>query len=299
LIVTSEPRELAEFCERSRRAGKTVGIHPTMGALHGGHRANIRQMATECDVASVSIFVNPLQFGPGEDFATYPRQIEADLAQAEEAGAHIVLAPGKTDMFPETPAVSVVAGRLGARLEGERRPGHFDGVATVVAKLLCLAGPCKAYFGEKDYQQLVVVRHLVRDISIPAEVVACPTVREPDGLALSSRNAYLLPHERQAATALYWALLAGKRAVEEASVRDAQEIRQAMRDVLEAREHVEPEYAEVVDASTLEPLEEVEGHVRLLVAARVGRARLIDNIGVTAQEATAQLATAQEAARPC
>jgi pantoate--beta-alanine ligase len=251
-----------------------------MGSLHGGHSANIRKAAAECDVVAVSVFVNPLQFGPGEDFDAYPRDLRRDCARAQEAGADVVFAPSTAAMFPEEPCVTVHVNRLADVLEGAHRPGHFDGVATVVAKLLALAGPCHAYFGEKDYQQLVVVRHLVADLSLPVVVVACPTVREPDGLALSSRNRYLSTPERAAATALYWSLLAGKRAVEEQGVTDVAEVRAAMVSVMQREALFEPDYAEVADPVTLSVPTVVRAGARLLVAGRTGKARLIDNLAV-------------------
>jgi pantoate--beta-alanine ligase len=278
VVLTESPDELRAFLEQARRAGRSVGLHPTMGSLHGGHLTIIRRAAAETDVVVVSIFVNPLQFGPGEDFDAYPRDLERDCAQAEEAGADVVFAPSTTAMFPEEPQVTVRVNRLADVLEGAHRPGHFDGVATIVTKLLALAGPCHAYFGEKDYQQLVVVRHLVDDLSLPAVVVGCPTVREPDGLALSSRNAYLSATERSAATVLYHSLLAGKRAVEEQGLIDVAEVRTAMTAVAQREELFELDYAEAVDPSTLSVPPEVGAEVRLLIAGRTGKARLIDNL---------------------
>jgi len=278
VIVTDRPEMLRELADEARRGGKRVGLHPTMGALHGGHLANIRKMAMECDVAAVSIFVNPLQFGPGEDICTYPRDLDHDLGLAEEAGADVVLAPPAGAMFPEEPLVRVRVEGLGEVLEGAARPGHFAGVATVVTKLLALAGPCSAYFGEKDYQQLVVVRRLVAELSLPVVVVPCPTVREPDGLALSSRNAYLSSAEREAAPVLYWSLLAGKRAIEERSCRDGAEVRAVMKQVAARQKLFELGYAEVVDPRTLAGVNVVSGEVRLVIAGRIGRTRLIDNV---------------------
>jgi pantoate--beta-alanine ligase len=255
-----------------------------MGSLHGGHRANIRKAAAECDVVAVTIFVNPLQFGPGEDFGAYPRDLEGDCAQAEAAGAGIVFAPSTAAMFPEEPRVTVRVNRLADVLEGAHRPGHFDGVATIVTKLLALAGPCQAYFGEKDYQQLVVVRRLVADLSFPVVVVACPTVREPDGLALSSRNSYLSAPERVAATVLYWSLLAGKRAVEEQGAKDVAQVRGAMMSVAQREDLFSLDYAEVADPSTLSVPPVVQAEVRLLIAGRIGKARLIDNLAANEAE---------------
>jgi pantoate--beta-alanine ligase len=282
--VTRQPAELSSYLEKARQAGKTIGFHPTMGALHGGHRSNIRKMAAECDIAAVSIFVNPLQFGPAEDFAAYPCKLESDLAQAEEAGADVVFAPEREVMFPEPPLASVRVRQLDEVLEGLFRPGHFEGVATVVTKLLSIAGPCFAYFGEKDYQQLALVRRLVADLSLPAVVVACPTVREPSGLALSSRNSYLSPAERKAAPVLYCALLAGKRLVEEHGARDVEEVRQAMAAVAEREPLLRLDYAEVADPLTLQAPAVISGPVRLLIAGRIGKARLIDNVEALPEE---------------
>jgi len=284
VIVAREPEELRDFSDGARRRGKSVGLHPTMGALHGGHRANIAKMAAECDAGAVTIFVNPLQFGAGEDFASYPRKLDADLALAEEAGADLVFAPAPQVMFPEEPLARVSVAKLGEVLEGQHRPGHFDGVATVVAKLLAIAGPCWAYFGEKDYQQLVLVRRLVADLSLPAVVVPCPTVRETDGLALSSRNTYLSPKEREAAPALYWSLLAGKRAVEELGERNATKVKGYMLEAAAREGLLELDYAEVADPSSLAPVGSVSGEVRLLIAGRVGKTRLIDNVAARPEE---------------
>ena len=245
--------QLRKELDAARAAGRTVGLVPTMGALHEGHASLIRRAAAECDVAAVSVFVNPLQFGPSEDFVTYPRDLDADVVVASAAGANVVFAPPIDDMYPDgAPAVTVhVAGE--DVLEGASRPGHFDGVATVVAKLFNLAGPCRAYFGEKDWQQLRVVRRLVADLSFPVEVVACPTVREADGLALSSRNVRLSPEERRAATVLYRALTAYP-------ARD-------MADVVAEESLATLDYAEVLPD-------------RLVIAARIGGVRLIDNVSV-------------------
>jgi pantoate--beta-alanine ligase len=280
--LTTEPEEWSAYLDQVRQDRKQVGVHLTMGALHAGHRANIRRAAGECDVVAVTIFVNPLQFGPHEDFGAYPRDLAGDVAQAEEAGADIVLAPETKTIYPDEPLVTVRVEQLADILEGRHRPGHFDGVATIVTKFLALSGPCRAYFGEKDYQQLVIVRRLVSDLSLPVEVVGCPTVREPDGLALSSRNAYLGPAEREAATALYWSLLAGKRAVEEQGATSPNAVRAAMLEVAGAEKLFDLDYAEVVDAVTLQVPPVLSGEARLLIAGRVGKARLIDNVAANA-----------------
>ena len=201
--------EYSEALDAVRRSGRTVGVVPTMGALHDGHRALIARATSECDVVAVSVFVNPTQFGDPSDLADYPRPLEADLETVASAGAQLVFAPSVAEMYPDPPgtvATSVSVPALGARWEGASRPGHFDGVATVVVKLLSAAGRCRAYFGEKDFQQLALVTRVVRDLALPTEVVGCPTVRDPDGLALSSRNARLDPDQRRAALVLSRAL---------------------------------------------------------------------------------------------
>jgi pantoate--beta-alanine ligase len=284
VIVTEEPAELSALLDGSRKAGKRVGVHMTMGALHGGHRSNIRRAAAECDVVAVTIFVNPLQFGPGEDFESYPRDLERDCAQAEEAGADIVLAPPTAALFPAEPLVTVQVKRLADVLEGARRPGHFDGVATVVTKLFAICGPGAAYFGEKDFQQLVIVRRLVTDLSLPVLVVACPTVREPDGLALSSRNDYLSPDERTAARILYWSLFAGKRAIEEQGLTNAAEVQAVITEAAGREELFQLDYAAVVSPAELATPSEISGEARLLIAGRIGKARLIDNVAANAME---------------
>lgn len=252
--------QLRKELDAARAAGRTVGLVPTMGALHAGHASLIRRSAAECDLTAVTVFVNPLQFGPAEDFAAYPRDLSGDIDVAAGAGAEVLFAPLVEEMYPGgAPAVSVaVAGE--DVLEGASRPGHFDGVATVVAKLFNLAGACRAYFGEKDWQQLGVVRRLVADLSFPVEVVACPTVREADGLALSSRNVRLSAAERRAATVLYRALQAGAA---------SDDPRRVMAEVVATEPLATLDYAEALPD-------------RLVIAARVGSVRLIDNVKVRA-----------------
>jgi pantoate--beta-alanine ligase len=250
-----------------------------MGALHEGHLSLIRRSAAERDVTVVSVFVNPLQFGAGEDFGSYPRDLEGDLALAAAAGADVVLAPSADDMFGVSASTTVVVGGLTETLEGASRPGHFTGVATVVAKLLGLAGPCRAYFGEKDWQQLLVVRRLVHDLSVPVEVVACPTVRELDGLAMSSRNARLAVDERRAAIVLHRALAAGAALIGEGEVEPAA-VRARMAAVVAQEPLARLDYAVVTRADDLGVPHRLSGAVRLLVAASVGATRLIDNVGV-------------------
>jgi len=268
--------------DEARGDGRSVGLVLTMGALHAGHAALVRRSSSECGLTAVTVFVNPLQFGPGEDLETYPRDLDADLAAASGAGAGVVFAPSEPEMYPDRPpATRVTVSGLSDVLEGASRPGHLTGVATVVAKLFALAGPCRAYFGEKDFQQLAVVRRLAADLSFPVEVVACPTVREPDGLACSSRNARLSPEERAAAPVLHAALEEAAAAIA-AGARHADRLRRLMRDRVSSEPRARLDYAEVVDAATLAPVSDVSGDVRLVVAAWIGDTRLIDNRGITA-----------------
>jgi pantoate--beta-alanine ligase len=267
--------------DAARAAGRTVGLVPTMGALHEGHISLITRAHTECDVVAVSIFVNPLQFGDPEDIARYPRTFERDLAVCAEAGAHVVFAPTVSEIYPswpDPPATTVSVRGVSDKWEGASRPGHFDGVATVVAKLFAVAGPCRAYFGLKDFQQLAVVRRMASDLCLPVDVVGCPIVREPDGLALSSRNVRLSHNERRAAQTLSLALAAGRAAVG-AGERDAASIRAAMHAVTDREPLVDLDYAAAVDAKTLDEVHTVVDPttVRLLIAATVGPVRLIDN----------------------
>ncbi len=257
-----------------------VGLVPTMGALHGGHLSLIRRAAAMTTSVAVTIYVNPLQFRPGEDLACYPRDLERDVAVASEAGAHLVFAPGVEEMWPEPPATTVSVGDLSRRWEGVQRPGHFEGVATIVAKLLGLAGRCHAFFGEKDFQQLAVIRRLVADLSLPVAVVGCPTVRHPDGLALSSRNAYLSADERAVAPRLYGALLAGRRAVDDGA-RHPGDVERAMAAVLAGEARWALDYAAVVRPDDLSVPDTIAGEVRLLAAGRLGTTRLIDNLPAT------------------
>jgi pantoate--beta-alanine ligase len=269
--------ELRAAADAARASGAGVGFVPTMGALHAGHRALLARARAENGLVVASVFVNPLQFGPAEDLASYPRDREADLAALAAEGTDLAFLPAEGEVWPAPPEVRLQVGALADRLEGLLRPGHLDGVATVVAKLLHLVGPSRAYFGQKDAQQLAVVRRMVEDLAFPNEIVACPTVREPDGLAVSSRNAYLSASERQQATALYRALRAGQAAFE-AARRDPEAVEGAARDLLEDAPGVEPDYMALVDPVTFEPAKQAEPGQVLATAARVGRTRLIDNV---------------------
>lgn len=276
--------ELRAALDAARREGGSVGLVPTMGYLHEGHQSLVARSAAENTLTVVSIFVNPLQFAESEDYGTYPRDMERDREMCATAGAGLIFAPPVEEMYPQTPITTVSVQGLNAVLEGQFRPTHFDGVATVVAKLFAMLGPGRAYFGEKDYQQLAIIRRMAADLSLPVEVVGCPTFREPDGLAMSSRNVYLTAEERPAATVLWRSLQAGRDAVLDGS-RDPGEVEAVMAAVLATEPKALPDYAAVVDAATLERPEVLGGELRLLVAARLGRARLIDNLGVDVDQA--------------
>ena len=267
--------------DERRAAGVAVGFVPTMGYLHDGHGSLIGRAAADCGAVAVSIFVNPLQFAANEDLASYPRDLESDLALCERMGATHVLVPSVDEMYPQPVLTTVSVAEVSMRMEGAVRPTHFAGVATVVAKLFSIVGPCRAFFGEKDFQQLAVVRRMASDLSMPVEVVGCATVREPDGLAMSSRNVYLDATERQVALVLHRALDAGVAAVV-AGAADAGSVRAVMDEVFATEPSATVDYAEVVDAATLAPLEAlVPGtEIRLIVAAKVGAPRLLDNAGV-------------------
>jgi pantoate--beta-alanine ligase len=263
-----------------RATGATVGFVPTMGYLHDGHASLMREAARRDDVAVASIFVNPLQFAATEDLSTYPRDLARDLALAEAAGVTEVFHPGVEEMYPRPVLTTVTVADITRHFEGAARPEHFAGVATVVTKLFSIVGPCRSYFGEKDYQQLAVVRRLAADLSLPVEVVGCPTVREADGLAMSSRNVYLTPEQRAAAPVLHRAMGETADAVA-AGARDVAVLTAALAERIAATAGVDGvDYAEIVDADTLQPASVVAGVQRILVAARFGRTRLLDNLAL-------------------
>jgi len=252
-----------------------VGFVPTMGALHEGHASLVERARAECATVAVSIFVNPTQFGPSEDFKRYPRDEAADLALLESLGVDLVFMPGVEDVYPTGAVTYVDVGSLGEKLEGAARPGHFRGVATVVTTLFALVTPDRAYFGQKDGQQSVVVRRFTKDLGLPVEIVICPTVREPDGLALSSRNRYLTPEERAQASALHEALAAASAAAA-GGERSAERLRAIMLDALSAASLGAPDYVSVADAETLDELEKLDRPALLSLAVRFPSARLID-----------------------
>ncbi len=272
-------RELRQELEPIRRRGATVGFVPTMGFLHEGHLSLMRKSVEECGLTVVSIFVNPTQFGPGEDYDRYPRDLERDLALSESVGADLVFAPGVSEMYESDACTRVSVSGLTQNLCGRSRPGHFDGVTTVVCKLFNIVGPCRAYFGQKDAQQVAVVRRMVRDLNIPVEVRVMPTVREPDGLAMSSRNVYLSPDQRKAALSLYRSLKTAADMIERGE-RSAARIRERMIDTILSSGLAELDYVEIVDADSLRSLDTLEGEVLIAVAVKFGKTRLIDNTKV-------------------
>jgi pantoate--beta-alanine ligase len=270
--------ELRAVLGPERRAGRSIGFVPTMGYFHEGHLSLMRRARQDCDVVVVSLFVNPAQFGPGEDLEAYPRDEARDAGLAEDEGVDLLFAPAHEEVYPEGFDTTVSVGGLTSVLEGDpgqRGPGHFDGVATVVVKLLNIVQPDVAYFGQKDGQQALVIHKLVQDLDIPVRIEVCPTVRAPDGLALSSRNSYLSEAERERALALSRALRAAEERVALGEL-DAGAVLAAARAELDAA-GIEPEYLELRSATDLSPAQRVNGSMLLAVAARVGRARLIDN----------------------
>lgn len=270
---------MAAWSERLHREGVTIGFVPTMGALHDGHRSLIRAARLSCDAVTVSIFVNPLQFGPAEDFKRYPRPLAQDLRLCEREGADAVFVPGARALYPPAFETVVAVQRLTQRLEGVSRPGHWDGVTTVVAKLLNIVRPHKAFFGQKDYQQAVVLTRLVKDLNFATDIVMRPTVREADGLALSSRNAFLSSEERKAAAVLYQALSAARDAIRRGE-QSARRVQVVMTRLIRKEPLARLDYAAVAHPTTLQEVPMVQGRVVLLAAAWIGKTRLIDNLVV-------------------
>jgi pantoate--beta-alanine ligase len=270
-------RRLQTWRRQQNNQNVRIGFVPTMGALHEGHLSLIRQARKHCQNVIVSIFVNPLQFGPAEDLSRYPRTVKSDEALCREAGVDLLFRPSGAEFYPKNFQTSVTVNQLSQRWEGEARPTHFEGVTTVVTKLLCQVRPHEAYFGQKDYQQLLVVKQLVQDLSIDTRIVRCPTIRESDGLALSSRIRYLSENQRRQAISLSTALQQGVQIIKqgEAGVRI---IQNSMQKILRKISGVKVEYLAVCDAKTLEPLTRVKGQVVLLGAIQIGAIRLIDNM---------------------
>ena len=267
---------MSQVARESRVKERIVGLVPTMGALHEGHFSLIRAAQSDCSPVVVSIFVNPKQFGPSEDFQKYPRAFDADRAALENLGVDYLFAPTPEEMYPRGFRTSVAVDGLSEKLEGRSRPGHFQGVTTVVLKLLEIVQPNRAYFGRKDAQQTRIIRQMALDLNLATQIVVRPILREPDGLALSSRNVYLNADERRAATALYRSLEATRREITSGE-RNPAHLLLALRRVIDAEPAVALDYAEIVDAETLEPVVNLRGECLILLAAKVGKTRLIDN----------------------
>ncbi|MFX4263531.1 pantoate--beta-alanine ligase [Pelotomaculum propionicicum] len=269
--------EIREFVRQARADGHSIGLVPTMGYLHEGHLELMSQAKKQCDTVIISIFVNPAQFGPGEDLASYPRDLDRDAGMAETVGVDAIFNPGVEEIYPSGYCTYVDVERITDRLCGASRPGHFRGVATVVTKLFNIVKPDYAFFGQKDAQQVLVIKRMATDLNMEVEVVTVPTVRERDGLAMSSRNIYLDPAQRQAALSLNRSL---KRAAAEvrAGERDAAKIRQLVIDIIKAEPLAEIDYVEIYSHPDLEPVEAIKGPALLALAVKMGRARLIDNI---------------------
>ena len=262
---------------RRQHENEEIGFVPTMGALHEGHLSLIRQARKHCSQVVVSIFVNPLQFGPTEDLSRYPRPVKSDQQLCREAGIDLLFRPSHEEFYPKDFQTSVKVNRLSERWEGKARPTHFEGVATVVTKLLCLVRPRRAFFGQKDYQQLLVIKQLVQDLNIATTIIRCPTIRESDGLALSSRNRYLSESERAQAVGVSSALAHGVRMIK-GGARHVPTIQRTMRNVLEKWKGLTIEYLAVCDAGSLEPLAKAKGNMVLVAAVQLGHVRLIDNM---------------------
>jgi pantoate--beta-alanine ligase len=257
----------------------TIGLVPTMGYLHRGHQSLMERARQECDTVVASVFVNPLQFGPHEDYDRYPRDLERDAAVAEAVGVDYLFAPGVKEMYPSEPLTTVTLRRITEPLCGASRPGHFDGVATVVTKLFHLVQPDKAYFGLKDAQQVAVIQRMTEDLNFPVEIVPCPTVREPDGLAMSSRNVYLSPEERKQATVLYRALRLTKEQIETGSLTRAADVTAFLEETIRSQPLADIDYVQVLTYPQLEPVDHLANkRIIMAVAVRFGSTRLIDNL---------------------
>ncbi|MBI4478878.1 MAG: pantoate--beta-alanine ligase [Acidobacteria bacterium] len=281
-VVLPTIADARQWVRTERDAGRTLGLVPTLGALHEGHASLFRRARAECGRVAISIFVNPTQFGAGEDYERYPRTFESDRAIAEREGVDAIFAPDVPEMYPSPGEIMVEPGRLGEVLCGASRPGHFRGVLTVVAKLFHILPADRAYFGQKDAQQLVVIQRMVAEHNFPVEIVACPTVREPDGLALSSRNRYLSAEERSNATILYRALRCAESMLHR-GVREGARLEHEMQQGIRATPGAELDYARVVDRWSLQPAGIIDREVLAAVAVRFGKTRLIDNLLIAPQ----------------
>jgi len=275
--ICRTPASMNAACRDLRKGGRTLGLVPTMGALHEGHMSLVTAAKTDCDAVAVSIFVNPAQFSPNEDYAAYPRTFEEDCRKLEQAGVDLVFAPAAEEMWPVVNTTFVEPGEIATRLDGASRPGHFRGVATIVARLFNIVQPDRAYFGQKDAAQIAVLRHIVRDLNFSVHLIVCPIVREPDGLAMSSRNGYLSTPQRERALVLHQALAAAEKLATSGEL-SAEVIRHRLQTSLAAASDVRPDYVAVVDPDTLLPVQDVSAGALVAVAAWVGTTRLIDNL---------------------
>jgi pantoate--beta-alanine ligase len=278
MLVIKTIKEMQYFSRRLKAEDKTIGFVPTMGALHEGHLSLIRNSKEANHATVVSIFVNPTQFGPNEDFQKYPRETERDLEKLSLLHVDAVFMPDNNEMYPEGFSTSVNIGGIAERLCGVSRPGHFNGVVTVVAKLFNIVMPERAYFGKKDFQQTVVIRKLARELNFDTEIIVCPIVREPDGLAMSSRNTYLNEEERKAALVLYKALKRGEELIQSKGCDDASSVKKEMERFIKREPLAELDYIEMVDPHNLDPVERVMFAAALCIAVKIGNTRLIDNI---------------------
>ena len=275
--ICRTPASMNAACRDLRKGGRTLGLVPTMGALHEGHMSLVTAAKTDCDAVAVSIFVNPAQFSPNEDYAAYPRTFEEDCRKLEQAGVDLVFAPAAEEMWPVVNTTFVEPGEIATRLDGASRPGHFRGVATIVARLFNIVQPDRAYFGQKDAAQIAVLRHIVRDLNFSVHLIVCPIVREPDGLAMSSRNRYLSTPQRERALVLHQALAAAEKLATSGEL-SAEVIRHHLQTSLAAASDVRLDYVAVVDPDTLLPVQDVSAGALVAVAAWVGTTRLIDNL---------------------
>ena len=276
VTVTRTPAEVKEVIKDWKKQGYSIGLVPTMGYLHEGHGSLIKRAVEENDKVMVSVFVNPIQFGPNEDLETYPRDFDADLKMIESLGADMVFHPEPSDMYASDFSTTISVAGVSENLCGARRPGHFNGVCTVVTKLFNLSEADRAYFGQKDAQQLAVVRRMVRDLNANIEIIGCPIIREDDGLAKSSRNTYLSSEERQAATVLNKALSAGKQMVEEGE-KSALTVKSRIEDIISKEPLAKIDYVEITDWNSIEPVDIIDGSILCAIAVYIGNTRLIDN----------------------
>jgi len=282
MVVVERIQEMKDIVKRLKKEGKSIGFVPTMGYLHEGHLSLVRLSKQQNDITIMSIFVNPIQFGPNEDYERYPRDFERDKTLAEKEGVDYIFYPSVEEMYPEDFKTVVSVKKITEMMCGKSRPGHFDGVATVVLKLFNIVNPDRAYFGQKDAQQLAVIKQMVKDLNLDVEIVPCPIVREQDGLAMSSRNVYLSEEERKSATVLYRALNLAKEMIEKGE-KEVSVIKKAMEEMILREKYTKIDYIEFVNSDTFEVISKVEGKVLIALAVFVGKARLIDNIVVEAK----------------